>query len=56
VEFSEAKDHREHFKSDWHRLNLKRKVAGQTAVSEEEFASDPALLLEECTDINDYVR
>jgi len=37
VRFPDAESHRAHFKSDWHRYNLKRKVAGLSIVSLEEF-------------------
>jgi ribosome maturation protein SDO1 len=35
--FKSAEDHRAHFKSNWHRFNLKLKMANQPVVSEEEF-------------------
>jgi hypothetical protein len=37
--FSTVGDQREHFRSDWHRYNLKRTLAGQQAVTELQFAS-----------------
>ena len=37
VGFEESKLHREHFKSDWHRVNLKLRHAGEACVTEEEF-------------------
>lgn len=33
--FASMQEQRDHFKTDWHRLNVKRKVAGQAAVSED---------------------
>lgn len=45
VEFGDAQDHRNHCKSDWHRLNLKRKLKGEAPVPEAEFeAMDTAAL------------
>mmetsp|Transcript_10366 Transcript_10366/g.12576 ORF Transcript_10366/g.12576 Transcript_10366/m.12576 type:complete len:453 (+) Transcript_10366:41-1399(+) len=38
--FKTSVEYRAHFKSDWHRYNLKLKMAGQPVVSEEEFAVD----------------
>ena len=37
VGFSSGDDQRIHYKSDWHRYNLKRKVAGMVPVSAEGF-------------------
>ena len=39
VGFNVATEHREHFRSDWHRFNLKRKNKGLTTISETEFNS-----------------
>jgi len=36
AEFPTAQEHREHFKSEWHKFNLKLKTKGQPAVSQEE--------------------
>ena len=45
VEFSEPQEHRNHCKSDWHRLNLKRKLKGEAPVPEAEYeAMDTAAL------------
>lgn len=38
--FPTAGEHRAHFKSDWHRYNLKLKLANQPTVTEAEFAID----------------
>lgn len=35
--FANIKAHRAHYKSDWHRYNLKRKVAGLGPMPEEMF-------------------
>eukprot|EP00250_Pteridium_aquilinum_P014954 c22301_g1_i1 orf=90-2060(+) len=37
LEFASLDEQRSHFKSDFHRLNVKRKLAGKEPVSEEEF-------------------
>ena len=37
VAFREATDQRDHYKTDWHRYNLKRKVAEMPPVSEKAF-------------------
>lgn len=36
--FEDAREHREHFKSDWHKYNLSMKTKGQPAVTAEEHA------------------
>lgn len=57
VDFSDTKEHREHFKADWHRVNLKRKVDGLPAVTQEEYEADPLLLLDErSNDLGDYCK
>ena len=43
VRFPDAESHRAHFKGDWHRYNLKRKVAGLPIVSAEEFEKRKAV-------------
>ena len=37
--FDDAKEHREHFRSDWHRFNMKRKNRNLPIMTEEEFNS-----------------
>jgi len=39
VAFKEASDQRDHYKTDWHRYNLKRKVAELPPVKEADFAN-----------------
>lgn len=39
-EVGDAKQYREHFKSDWHKHNLKRKVSGLPPLSAEECLAD----------------
>ena len=39
VAFRTADDQRSHYKTDWHRYNLKRKVAGMVPVSRTDFNS-----------------
>jgi len=36
--FAEVKDHRDHYRTDWHRYNLKLKEKGGEPVNEEEFS------------------
>lgn len=43
--FKDRAVHRAHFKSDWHRYNLKLKAQGASVVGEEEFNSDIAMAL-----------
>lgn len=38
VGFADVKDHREHYRTNWHRYNLKLKEKGGGPVSEEEFS------------------
>jgi pre-60S factor REI1 len=38
VAFDTGEDQRNHYKTDWHRYNLKRKVAEMTPVTQVEFA------------------
>ena len=45
TEFAQPGDHRTHCKSDWHRMNLKRKLKGEEPMPEDEFrAMDSAAL------------
>ena len=37
VAFKEACGQRDHYKTDWHRYNLKRKVAEMPPIQEQEF-------------------
>ena len=37
--FNTANEHREHFRSDWHRFNLKRKNRNLSVINEEEYNS-----------------
>lgn len=37
--FDDAKEHREHFRSDWHRYNMKRKNRNLPIMTEEDFNS-----------------
>lgn len=37
MEFQTREDQKDHFKSDWHRYNLQRKLKGKTTLTEEEF-------------------
>lgn len=37
VEFTEANQHREHYKLDWHRYNLKLSLMSKPPITEEQF-------------------
>ncbi|XP_056008477.1 ankyrin repeat and zinc finger domain-containing protein 1-like isoform X2 [Ostrea edulis] len=37
MEFQSRPDQKEHFKSDWHRYNLQRRLKGKTTLTEDEF-------------------
>jgi ribosome maturation protein SDO1 len=54
VSFEESKLHREHFKTDWHRINLKRKSKKQPVVSEDECVAILMLEEAEASDLLDY--
>ena len=54
VTFEQSKLHREHFKTDWHRINLKRKSQKQPIVSEEECVAILMLESAEASDLLDY--
>lgn len=51
----EAKQYRDHFKSDWHKHNLKRKLKQLPPLSAEECLADTELI-EVQNDIHDYSR
>lgn len=55
AEVGDAAQHREHFKSDWHKHNLKRKVKKLTPVSAEEWQFDTEIQ-DDINDLNDYSR
>lgn len=55
AEVGDAKQHREHFKSEWHRHNLKRKVKQLPPVSSEEWELDTDIQ-DNVNDLNDYSR
>jgi hypothetical protein len=50
--FSSLPEQREHFRSDWHRFNIKKRLAKQPAVSEEQFEK----LLEQHTEVRGWAR
>ena len=50
IGFEDSKSHREHFKSDWHRINLKRKTQKLPSVSQEECE---AIIMMESTAVSD---
>ncbi|KAI5055657.1 hypothetical protein GOP47_0029178 [Adiantum capillus-veneris] len=55
AEVGDASQHREHFKSEWHKHNLKRKVKQLPPLSADEWHLDKEIL-EEVNDLNDYSR
>lgn len=54
-EVGDATQHREHFKSEWHKHNLKRKVKQLPPVSSEEWELDTEIQ-DNVNDLNDYSR
>lgn len=55
AEVGDATQHREHFKSEWHKHNLKRKVKQLPPVSSEEWELDTEIQ-DNVNDLNDYSR
>ncbi|MCO5607258.1 hypothetical protein L7F22_061451 [Adiantum nelumboides] len=55
AEVGDASQHREHFKSDWHKHNLKRKVKQLPPLSAQDWHLDKEIL-EEVNDLNEYSR
>lgn len=55
AEVGDATQHREHFKSDWHKHNLKRKVKQLPPVLSEEWLLDTEIV-DEVNDLNEYCR
>ncbi|MCO5583804.1 hypothetical protein L7F22_037718 [Adiantum nelumboides] len=55
AEVGDASQHREHFKSDWHKHNLKRKVKQLSPLSAQDWHLDKEIL-EEVNDLNEYSR
>lgn len=41
--FSSVNSHHEHYRTEWHRYNLKRRVAGLPPVSKHDFSTKAAL-------------
>jgi ribosome maturation protein SDO1 len=54
-EVGDAKQYREHFKSDWHKHNLKRKMKGLPPLSPDECLADTDIV-ESVNDLNEYSR
>ncbi|BBN17119.1 ribosome maturation protein SDO1 [Marchantia polymorpha subsp. ruderalis] len=55
AEVGDAKQYREHFKSDWHKHNLKRKTMKLPPLSPEECLADTDII-EVVSDLNEYSR
>ncbi|KAL3690348.1 hypothetical protein R1sor_016657 [Riccia sorocarpa] len=55
AEVGDSKQYREHFKSDWHKHNLKRKTANLPPLSPEECLADTDIV-EPVNDLNEYSR
>eukprot|EP00271_Cylindrocystis_brebissonii_P008498 TRINITY_DN22871_c0_g1_i1.p1 TRINITY_DN22871_c0_g1~~TRINITY_DN22871_c0_g1_i1.p1 ORF type:complete len:441 (-),score=78.65 TRINITY_DN22871_c0_g1_i1:674-1996(-) len=53
--FNTSQDHREHFKSDWHKHNLKRKLQQLPPLSADEWQLDTELV-ERKSDLHEYSR
>ena len=53
--FKDAAGHRAHFKSDWHRHNLRRKMRNMAPLSEQEWEADTSLE-EMVNDMHEYSR
>ena len=53
--FKDAASHRAHFKSDWHRHNLRRKMRNMAPLSEQDWEADSSLE-EMVNDIHEYSR
>ena len=53
VQFKEAGGQRDHYKTDWHRYNLKRKVAEMPPIQEQEFKVrfilNSTIFIQKCT-------
>lgn len=54
VAFDDKKEHREHFKSDWHRINLKRKSKKEPPLSREECEAIALMESTASSDLNDF--
>ncbi|GJY08600.1 cytoplasmic 60S subunit biogenesis factor REI1 homolog 1-like protein [Tanacetum coccineum] len=52
TEFSNENDQKNHYKSEWHRYNLKRKIAGVPGVTEALFLARQSTLAEEKSKLN----
>lgn len=55
AEVGDAKQYREHFKSDWHKHNLKRKTLKLPPLSPEECVADTDIM-DTVNDLNEYSR
>lgn len=55
AEVGDAKQYREHFKSDWHKHNLKRKTLKLPPLSPEECVADTDIV-DSVNDLNEYSR
>ncbi|QDZ26034.1 ribosome maturation protein Sdo1/SBDS [Chloropicon primus] len=54
VGFDDSKQHREHFKSDWHRINLKRKSQKLPILSQEECEAIALMESSAASDLDDF--
>lgn len=55
VSFDSKTLHREHFRSDWHRVNLKRKAGGMPPMSQQECEAIAMLEASAASDLSDYM-
>ena len=56
VGFMDSEGQRQHYKTDWHRYNLKRKIAGMIPVSADNFRERVAAQAREQQEIEVYLH
>lgn len=48
IAFEFFEEHRAHYKSDWHRYNLKQKIRNRQTIDEQKFLALESILIEFC--------